>query len=101
MPSIKPPEDKTITTLWVGGVTGNIDETDLQEFFYQFGEIAAINVVQKNSCAFVQFTRRDSAEFAAQKCFGKLDMKVYMLFFECQFQPECLVEMANVFIARF
>lgn len=60
----------------MGGVTSDIDETDLQEFFYQFGEIAAINVVQKNSCAFVQFTRRESAEFAAQKCFGKLDIKV-------------------------
>jgi len=75
LPSIKPPDDKTITTLWVGGVTSNIDETDLQEFFYQFGEIAAINVVQKNSCAFVQFTKRESAEFAATKCFGKLDVK--------------------------
>ena len=72
----KAPEDKTITTLWIGGVTGGIDETDLQEYFYQFGEIAAINVVQKNSCAFVQFTKRESAEFAAAKCFGKLDMKV-------------------------
>ena len=76
LPSIKAPEDKTITTLWVGGVTSDIDETDLQEFFYQFGEIAAINVVQRNSCAFVQFTKRESAEFAAQKCFGKLDVKV-------------------------
>ena len=51
-------------------------ELDLQEYFYQFGEVAAINVVSKNSCAFVQFTRRDSAEHAASKTFGKLDIKV-------------------------
>ena len=48
----------------------------MQEYFYQFGEVAAINVVSKNSCAFVQFTRRDSAEHAASKTFGKLDIKV-------------------------
>jgi len=75
LPSIAPPDDKSITTLWVGGVTSAISEIDLQEYFYQFGEVAAINVVSKNSCAFVQFTRRDSAEHAASKTFGKLDIK--------------------------
>ena len=90
LPSIKPPDDKTITTLWVrffsarlnlsvlqvGGVTSEIKEDDLQQYFYQFGEIATINIVEKNCCAFVQFTKRESAEHAATKCYGRLDMKV-------------------------
>jgi len=74
LPSIKPPEDKTITTLWIGGVTSEIKEDDLQQYFYQFGEIATINIVEKNSCAFVQFTKRESAENAATKCYGRLDL---------------------------
>lgn len=75
MPSMAPPEDKTITTLWCGGVTSELAESDLQEYFYQFGEVACINIVQKSSCAFVQFTKRESAENAANKCYGRLDLK--------------------------
>jgi len=75
LPSIKPPDDKTITTLWIGGVTSELNQDDLQEYFYQFGEIATINIVEKNSCAFVQYTKRESAETAASKCFGRLDLK--------------------------
>merc|ERR1712037_578283 len=75
MPSMAPPEDKTITTLWCGGVTSELSESDLQEYFYQFGEVACINIVQKSSCAFVQFTKRESAENAANKCYGRLDLK--------------------------
>lgn len=67
---------KTITTLWCGGVTSELAESDLQEYFYQFGEVACINIVQKSSCAFVQFTKRESAENAANKCYGRLDLKV-------------------------
>ena len=56
-----------------------MNQDDLQEYFYQFGEIATINIVEKNSCAFVQYTKRESAETAASKCFGRLDLKVVHL----------------------
>lgn len=57
-------------------MTSELNQDDLQEYFYQFGEIATINIVEKNSCAFVQYTKRESAETAASKCFGRLDLKV-------------------------
>ncbi|WAQ97502.1 RBM22-like protein [Mya arenaria] len=72
MPKLEPPEDKTITTLYVGGLGDKVSETDLKDYFYQFGEIRSINVVSKQQCAFVQFTMRSSAETASEKSFNKL-----------------------------
>ncbi|XP_064611008.1 pre-mRNA-splicing factor RBM22-like [Liolophura sinensis] len=72
MPKLDPPEDKTITTLYVGNLGEKVAEKELRDHFYQFGEIRSVNVVSKQQCAFVQFTNRQSAETAAEKCFNKL-----------------------------
>jgi pre-mRNA-splicing factor RBM22/SLT11 len=58
LPSLDPPEDPHVTTLYVGGLDESIAEQDLKDEFYQYGEIRNINVVTKQGCAFVQFTRR-------------------------------------------
>ncbi|ESP03876.1 hypothetical protein LOTGIDRAFT_110063 [Lottia gigantea] len=75
MPKLEPPEDETVTTLYVGGLSEAIEVDDLKNHFYQFGEIRSVNVVQKQQCAFVQFTSRTSAEAAAEKSFNKLILK--------------------------
>ncbi|CAI5766764.1 RBM22 factor [Podarcis lilfordi] len=72
MPRLDPPDDKTITTLYVGGLGDTITETDLRNHFYQFGEIRTITVVQRQQCAFIQFATRQAAEVAAEKSFNKL-----------------------------
>uniref|UniRef100_A0A8D0W879 Pre-mRNA-splicing factor RBM22 n=1 Tax=Sus scrofa TaxID=9823 RepID=A0A8D0W879_PIG len=72
MPRLDPPEDKTITTLYVGGLGDTIAETDLRNHFYQFGEIRTVTVVQRQQCAFIQFATRQAAEVAAEKSFNKL-----------------------------
>uniref|UniRef100_A0A803VAK7 Pre-mRNA-splicing factor RBM22 n=1 Tax=Ficedula albicollis TaxID=59894 RepID=A0A803VAK7_FICAL len=72
MPRLDPPEDKTITTLYVGGLGDTITESDLRNHFYQFGEIRTITVVQRQQCAFIQFATRQAAEVAAEKSFNKL-----------------------------
>ncbi|XP_078407310.1 pre-mRNA-splicing factor RBM22 [Cetorhinus maximus] len=72
MPRLDPPEDKTITTLYVGGLGEQISETELRNHFYQFGEIRSITVVQRQQCAFIQFATRQSSELAAEKSFNKL-----------------------------
>ncbi|XP_074648846.1 pre-mRNA-splicing factor RBM22-like [Tubulanus polymorphus] len=71
MPKLEPPEDKTITTLYIGNL-GEIVEKELRDHFYQFGEVRSITMVPKQQCAFVQFTSRTSAENAAEKSFNKL-----------------------------
>ncbi|XP_022319025.2 pre-mRNA-splicing factor RBM22-like [Crassostrea virginica] len=72
MPKLTLPEDKTITTLYIGNLGEKVGEKELKDHFYQFGEIRMINVVAKQQCAFVQFTTRSSAEAAAEKSFNKL-----------------------------
>ncbi|CAB3993500.1 pre-mRNA-splicing factor RBM22-like [Paramuricea clavata] len=75
LPSLEPPPDKAITTLYVGGLDGRVLEQDLRDHFYQFGEIRSITMVPKQQCAFVCFTNRFSAETAAENSFNKLIMK--------------------------
>lgn len=72
LPSLDPPEDKSITTLYVGNIAEHLTEKDIRDHFYQYGEIRNITVVSKQQCAFIQFTKRSSAELAAQSTFNKL-----------------------------
>ena len=72
MPRPTPPEDKSITTVYVGMVTDKITEKDLRDHFYQFGEIRSVTVVSKQNCAFVTYTTREAAELAVEKSFQKL-----------------------------
>lgn len=72
LPSLDPPEDKTITTLYVGNIAEHLTEKDIRDHFYQYGEIRNITLVNKQQCAFIQFTKRSSAELAAQSTFNKL-----------------------------
>lgn len=75
MPRPVPPEDRSITTLYIGNVGEAIEERDLRDHFYQFGEIRSVNVVRKSACAFVQYTTRAAAEAAIEKSFQKLTIK--------------------------
>ena len=44
MPKVVPPEDPTITTLYVGGIAPEVQESDLRDYFYPYGEITSIKV---------------------------------------------------------
>ncbi|CAN8021658.1 unnamed protein product [Ixodes persulcatus] len=72
MPRLEPPEDGSITTLYVGNLGERLTEKDLRDHFYQYGEIRQITMLARHQCAFVQFTSRTSAELAADKTFNKL-----------------------------
>jgi len=67
---LKAPTDKTITTLFVKGITPNVSDNDLNSYFYQFGEIGNINIIDKKKCAFIQFSRRQDAERAMVEIHG-------------------------------
>lgn len=72
MPKLEPPEDKTVTTLYVGNLSDRIGEKELREHFYQYGELRSVSVLTKQQCAFIQFTTRSAAELAAERTFNKL-----------------------------
>ncbi|KAL7676391.1 hypothetical protein ACOME3_002645 [Neoechinorhynchus agilis] len=70
IPKLMPPEDRSITTLFVSNLEDGICERNIRDYFYQFGEIASINMTKRAS-AFVQFTTRDAAERAAAVSFNR------------------------------
>ncbi|VDL76513.1 unnamed protein product [Nippostrongylus brasiliensis] len=79
MPALEPPADTTITTLYVGnlGPAGQITQKDLNDYFYQFGDIRSLRLLEAKSCAFIQFTTRESCEMAAERSFNKLFLKLF------------------------
>lgn len=74
-PPLVPPEDPTITTLWIGGVTAEITEADLRMKFEEFGALASVRIVQAKFCAFVTFSQRGGAEKAAASVYNSLNLK--------------------------
>ncbi|XP_055801142.1 zinc finger CCCH domain-containing protein 49-like [Solanum dulcamara] len=75
MPSLEPPDDASIRTLYVGGVDARISEQDLRDQFYAHGEIESIKMVSQRGCAFVTYTTREGAEKAAEELVNKLVIK--------------------------
>lgn len=75
MPSLEPPEDESIKTLYVGGLDARISEQDLRDHFYALGEIESIKMVPQRAIAFVTYTTREGAEKAAEELSNKLVIK--------------------------
>lgn len=75
MPSLEPPEDESIRTLYVGGLDARITEQDLRDNFYAHGEIESVKLVLQRACAFVTYTTREGAEKAAEDLSNKLVIK--------------------------
>ncbi|KAJ2161697.1 Pre-mRNA-splicing factor slt11 [Coemansia sp. RSA 552] len=67
---LEPPDDKSITSLFVTGVEAPVTQSDLSEHFGSYGEIKSVVVVQKAGCAFVNFKARAGAEAAARQALG-------------------------------
>ncbi|KAJ9698597.1 hypothetical protein PVL29_007592 [Vitis rotundifolia] len=75
MPSLEPPEDESIKTLYVGGLDARVTEQDLRDHFYAHGEIESVRMVLQRACAFVTYTTREGAEKAAEELSNKLVIK--------------------------
>ncbi|XP_072998110.1 zinc finger CCCH domain-containing protein 40-like [Typha latifolia] len=75
MPSLTPPDDESIRTLYVGGLDARITEQDLRDQFYAHGEIESVRMVPQRACAFVTYTTREAAEKAAEQLANKLVIK--------------------------
>ncbi|KAF5181188.1 Pre-mrna-splicing factor rbm22 [Thalictrum thalictroides] len=75
MPSLMPPDDESIKTLYVGGLDNRITEQDLRDHFYAHGEIESVRMVLQRACAFVTYTSREGAEKAAEELSNKLVIK--------------------------
>jgi len=68
---IVPPEDQTITSLFLTGVEDDLAEHSIRTFFSAFGQIRSIVCVHRSRAAFVNFATRAGAEAASESCQGK------------------------------
>lgn len=73
---IVPPEDQTITSLFLTGVEDDLAEHSIRTFFSAFGQIRSIVCVHRSRAAFVNFATRAGAEAAAESCQGKAVSKL-------------------------
>merc|ERR1719203_2234540 len=72
--TLRPPEDRAITTLYIGGLQPGTKEREVRDKFYVHGEIRSIRMVPRQSCAFVTFVNRENAEEAATKLYRILEI---------------------------
>jgi len=72
---MEPPEDKSICTLYCGGLNETITEADVRDALYSFGEITSVKMWLKKSCAFVTFKERESAEKCSERMHRSLKIK--------------------------
>lgn len=73
--TLQPPEDKSVTCLYIGGLESGTKDKDVRDQFYLFGEVKSVRIVPKQSAAFVTFTTRDAAEEAVKKLYRNLTIK--------------------------
>lgn len=86
-----PPENKNITTLFIGGVDEGLSESDIVEFFKKYGKVQGIRMRLKANCAFICFEERSSAEIAIDHLFNKLfikEKKLKLLWAKDQLDPK-------------
>ncbi|KAG8464056.1 hypothetical protein KFE25_000224 [Diacronema lutheri] len=73
--SMQPPDDRTITTLWVGALPLGTTREELHDVFYAHGEIHDITLLPAKQCAFVEYRTRAAAEVAAEALPGTLSVR--------------------------
>lgn len=66
-----PPDDKTITSLFVTGVEDDLPEHKIRDHFKEFGKIKSLVCSHMSHCAFVNYETREAAENAAMECKGR------------------------------
>ena len=72
-----PPNDQTITTLYISGITDNsIKEKDIYQIFNKYGDIKGIKLLLETYCAFVTFVNREDAEKCIEDLYNKLTINL-------------------------
>ena len=69
---LDPPADKSIITLWLGGIEPDVSEADIRGVIYPYGQIAGFHLVRSAKCAFVEYVDREAAEGAAAQLYNAL-----------------------------
>ncbi|KAH3674167.1 hypothetical protein WICMUC_003408 [Wickerhamomyces mucosus] len=65
--SLNPPNDKSITSLFIFGIDDSLPEYKISDFFEQYGKIKSFNCQHRAKCGYITFVKREDAELAAKK----------------------------------
>lgn len=68
---IAPPEDRSITSLFITGVEDDLPEYKIRDFFSPYGKLRSLVCSHMSHCAFVNYATREGAEAAAEKLQGR------------------------------
>lgn len=72
-----PPNDPTITSLFLTGIEDDLPEHAIRDFFSPFGNIRSLVCVHRSRSAFVNYATRQGAEAAAESCQGRAVSKFH------------------------
>jgi len=72
---VKPPEDKSIATLFVRDLPKDLTEEDLIGMFKVYGEVDDVKFVSGGKAATISFAERAACEKAIKELYGKLVIK--------------------------
>lgn len=65
-----PPENPHIRTLFLGGLTPDVTESKVREYFREFGLVENVNLIPGRGIGFVDFENRTEAEKAMSNTYG-------------------------------
>jgi len=68
---ILPPDDRTITSLFVTGVEDDLPEHKIRDFFTTYGKLRSLVCSHMSHCAFINYSTREEAEIAAKALQGR------------------------------
>mmetsp|Transcript_30607 Transcript_30607/g.72163 ORF Transcript_30607/g.72163 Transcript_30607/m.72163 type:complete len:336 (-) Transcript_30607:112-1119(-) len=71
----KPPDDTSITSLYIGSVPPTVTKRDLMPYMMAYGELRDLVVDAGKLCAYVTFQRRADAEKACKALHNNLSVK--------------------------
>jgi RNA recognition motif-containing protein len=58
--------------LWVGNISNEVSENDLENEFGQFGKIESLRILHNRYCAFINFEEEEPAKRAKQSLNGAI-----------------------------
>lgn len=72
---VKPPQDTSISSLFMRDLPAGLTEEDLRDIFKKYGEVDDVNFLPDQKSAIIDFAERSSCEKAIEELYGKLVIK--------------------------
>ena len=82
----EPPEDKSISTIFLGGITEDMTEEMVTDQMDTFGKIERMRLIPRQKCGFVCFYSRDASEKAIITLHDKLYLSEKKIKLLCMFE---------------